>query len=171
MIKKSSAGKSGVFKTTVLSQDKKANNTFKPFDTASFCSEENSRKIKKIVEKYDLELVLLFGSQASGKTHFASDIDIAILGQKMIIFEDEMKIRYEFTKVLKTDGVDIVDIRRAGPLLMYQIFSKPHKILFCTDLQIYFRYKIYAERKFVEAKPIFDLTQYSIERFLQKHGK
>lgn len=171
MIKINPIRKGGVLKSTVFSQNKNINVVSKPFKAASFFNEANNKKIKEIAEKYDLELVLLFGSQASGKTHFASDIDIAVLAKKPILLDKELEIQYEFVKVFKTNNVDVVDIRKAGPLLMHQIFSKPHEILFCGDLQIYFRYKIYAERKYVEAKPIFDLTQYSIERFLQKHGK
>lgn len=170
-MKKNTTRKGGVLKSAAFSQNKNINIISKPFKAASFSNKENSQKIKEIAEKYDLDLVLLFGSQSGGKTHFASDIDIAILAKKLILFDEELKIQYEFMKVFKTDNVDAVDIRKAGPLLMHQIFSKPHEILFCGDLQIYFRYKIYAERKYVEAKPIFDLTQYSIERFLQKHGK
>lgn len=128
----------------------------------------DSDKIKQIAEKYDLELVLLFGSQASGKTHFASDFDIAILGQKQISFEGEIKIQYEFIKLLKIDAVDIVDIRKARPLLLYQIFCKPHKILFSVDLEIYYQYKIYALKSYIEAKPLFKLTEKSISNFLEK---
>lgn len=128
----------------------------------------DSKKIKEIAEKYGLKLVLLFGSQASGKTHFASDFDIAVLAKKPIPLEKELKIQYEFVKIFKTDNVDVIDIGKSGPLLMNQIFYKPHKILFCDDLQIYFRYKIYAMKSYIEAKPLFILTEKSIDNFLKE---
>lgn len=131
----------------------------------------DSKKIKEIAEKYGLKLVLLFGSRASGNTHFASDFDVAVLAKKPIPLEKELKIQYEFVKIFKTDNVDVVDVRTASPLLLYQIFCKPHKILFCGDPLVYLRHKIYAERKYIEAKPLFELTEHSIEKFLKEHAK
>jgi len=128
----------------------------------------NKKKIREVAEKYGLRLVLLFGSQASGKTHFASDFDVAVLGERSINIEKELEICYEFVKIFKTDNVDIVDIGKSGPLLMNQIFTKPHEILFCDDLQIYFRYKIYAMKSYIEAKPLFMLTEKQIDNFLKE---
>ncbi len=130
----------------------------------------NKKKIREIAEKYGLRLVLLFGSQASGKTHFASDFDIAVLGEKPIGIEKELEICYEFVKIFKTDAVDMVDIRGSSPLLLYQIFYKPHKILFCKDELEYYKFKIYSERKYAEATPLFNLRDRSIELFLKKHA-
>ncbi|HDK81390.1 MAG TPA: nucleotidyltransferase domain-containing protein, partial [Nitrospirae bacterium] len=39
-------------------------------------------EVRKIAEKYRLPLVLLFGSQVSGRTHPQSDVDIAFLSEK-----------------------------------------------------------------------------------------
>ena len=168
MIKKSSVGKDMAVKSAAFSQNKNINIISKPFEAASFCSEENSKRIKEIAKKYGLKVVLLFGSQASGRIHFASDFDIAILGQKQISFEDEIKIQYEFIKLLKIDAVDIVDIRKARSLLLYQIFCKPHKILFSADSEIYYQYKIYALKSYIEAKSLFKLTEKSIDNFLRE---
>lgn len=130
----------------------------------------NKKKIREIAEKYGLKLVLLFGSQASGKTHFASDFDIAILGERTINIEKELEIQYEFVKIFKTDAVDVVDIRGLSPLLLYRIFHEPHKILFCKDELEYYKFKIYSARKYAEAKPLFDLRDRSIELFFKKHA-
>ena len=37
--------------------------------------EIDREKIKSVAQKYDLEFVVLFGSQATGQTHSKSDID------------------------------------------------------------------------------------------------
>ncbi len=129
----------------------------------------NKRKVERIAKDYDLSLVLLFGSQASGKTHFASDFDIAILGKLPIPLEKELEIQYEFVKIFKTGNVDTVDIRKAGPLLLGQIFDN-HKVLFCQNENEYYRYKIYAARRYIEAKPLFKMTERSIDLFLKKYA-
>lgn len=132
-------------------------------------AKNQKEKIASIAKKRGLDLVLLFGSQASGKTHFASDFDVAVLSKKPIPLEKELEIQCEFVKIFKTDNVDMVDIRKASPLLMQQIFDN-HKILFCRDLIEYYRYGIYAMRSYAEAKPLFELKERSIESFLKKHA-
>ena len=41
-------------------------------------------QIKELAEKYGLKLVMLFGSQASGKTHKESDVDFAFTADEYI---------------------------------------------------------------------------------------
>jgi predicted nucleotidyltransferase len=40
--------------------------------------EVNSQKLAEIAQRYDLDLVIVFGSQARGQAHPGSDIDVAV---------------------------------------------------------------------------------------------
>jgi len=65
-----------------------------------------------------LQLVLLFGSRVSGKIHPKSDIDIGVL------FDDPVNLVELTTRIinlLHTDQVDVVDFRRASPLLNFAV--------------------------------------------------
>ncbi|MCK4540152.1 nucleotidyltransferase domain-containing protein [Candidatus Parcubacteria bacterium] len=53
---------------------------------------EQKWKIGEIEKKFNLKLILLHGSFASGKNKFGSDLDIAVLGKKPIEFEKLLKI-------------------------------------------------------------------------------
>ncbi len=44
-------------------------------------------EVAKVAEKHDLKLMVLYGSQATGKAKEKSDIDIAVLGKKSISYE------------------------------------------------------------------------------------
>ncbi|MBU3924655.1 nucleotidyltransferase domain-containing protein [Patescibacteria group bacterium] len=170
MIKKSSIGKDRAVKSAVLSQNKNINVISKSFEAASFFSEENSKRIKEIAEKYDLELVLLFGSRVKGKfLHKESDFDVAYLSNKKLDLMEEARLIMELMPVFKSDKVDLVNIKLAHPLLLKQIFSN-HEIIFCRNLSVYFQYKIYAERKYTEAEPLFRLRRVLIKNFLKKHA-
>jgi len=131
----------------------------------------HNQKIKKIAKKYNLDLLLLFGSQLGEKKylHQESDFDIAYLSKKNLNLMKEAKLICDLIPIFKSDKVDLVNLRRAGPLLMKQIFEN-HKILYCSNPKIYYRYKIYAERKYTEAKSLFQLNEYLIKQFLKKYA-
>jgi len=38
----------------------------------------NSQRLAEIAQRYDLDLVIVFGSQAQGQAHPGSDIDVAV---------------------------------------------------------------------------------------------
>jgi len=130
-----------------------------------------SKQINKIAEKYNLDLILLFGSQLREKKylHRESDFDIAYLSKKNLNLMEEAKLICDLMPIFKSDKVDLANLRRAGPLLMKQIFEN-HKILYCSNPKIYYRYKIYAERKYIEAEPLFQLNRYLIKQFLKKYA-
>lgn len=132
----------------------------------------NSKQINKIAKKYNLDILLLFGSQLREKKylHLESDFDVAYLSKKDLNLMDEAKLICDLMPVFKSDKVDLVNLKKANPLLMKQIFEN-HKVLHCKDPKIYYRYKIYAERKYAESYPLFQLTHQLIEKFLQKHAR
>ena len=118
-------------------------------------SEKQKEKIREIAEKYELRLILLFGSQSSGRTHKESDFDIAFLPTKNLSFDQENHLNYEFTNIFQNDRVDTVDMRKAPPLLLFAIFKKC-LILFEEDNLIFSTYKSYAFKKYIEIKPILE---------------
>lgn len=79
------------------------------------------RNIKKILAKTNVQQAYLFGSHARGIDGPLSDIDIAVLyaaGKNNDRIES--KLFAELSQALKTDNIDIIDIRRASPLLAHR---------------------------------------------------
>ena len=101
--------------------------------------------------------------------HKESDFDVAYLSEKKLDLREESKLICDLMPVFKSEKVDLVNLENAGPLLMQQVF-KSHKILFCEDMQVYFQYEVYAERKYAEAKPLFQLREDSINKFLKNYA-
>lgn len=125
---------------------------------------KQKKSIEGIAQKYSLELILLFGSRVSGKTHRESDYDIAYLSKRTLSFEEEYHLNYEFTNVFEVNIIDTVNLKKAPPLLMERIFQN-HQILFCSNDKTYYLYKIYAFKKFIEAAPLFRLRDELINKY------
>lgn len=116
-------------------------------------SQSQKHNIEKIAKKYQLKLVLLFGSQVEEKTHSESDIDIAYLSHGLLDFEREYHLNYEFTNLFQKDRVDTINITKAPPLLSYAIFQHP-QILYEENELIFPSYQVYAFKKYIEARPL-----------------
>ncbi len=130
-------------------------------------SDKQKNKIEEIAQKYQLKLILLFGSRATGRVHKESDFDIAYLAN--MDFTEEDRFATELMEVFRSEKIDIVNLKRAQPVLMKQIFDS-HIILFCGDFKIYSLYQIYAIKKYIEAKPLFKLRDEFTNNFLKEHG-
>ncbi|OGI64273.1 hypothetical protein A3H53_03675 [Candidatus Nomurabacteria bacterium RIFCSPLOWO2_02_FULL_40_10] len=115
-------------------------------------------KIAPLAEKYGLKLIVLFGSQVSGKTHRESDYDIAYLSKKELSLEEESGFMYGLMPILKIRDerlVNIVDMKTAGPLMLYSITNKG-RVLFEREIGSFFALKIYAWKVFVDTQSFRD---------------
>lgn len=125
-------------------------------------------KIKKLAKKYHLSLVLLFGSRVSGYTHKKSDFDIAYLSEKPLNLMAEAKLICDLMLVFKSDKIDLVNLKKAPPLLFYSILnnctSLYEKYLFTTaNLQNY------AYKKYVETKPLYEEKYRRLQKEVTKY--
>lgn len=130
-------------------------------------------QIKELAEKYGLSLVMLFGSQVTGKTHKESDFDIAYLSDKELSFKDEGRIIIDLAPIIGARDerlVNLSNIRQAGALLLKEIFDK-HQVLFCADRNVYDSYKIFSVKNFIESRSLLDLRDYLIKRYFISHAK
>jgi len=127
-------------------------------------------KIKEALQPFfhqpGLQLALLFGSRAAGRTGEGSDLDLAVLAEGPL---DSVRVTNEVMRLLHFSEIDVVDLRRASPLLAMEVMRKG-KVLFekepGTHPQVYsLIFRRYADtRKFREAR------KSSIQQFLSERG-
>lgn len=122
-------------------------------------SKEINKKIKDLAEKYDLSLVLLFGSQVTGNTHSESDFDVAYVSNKKLTFDDEVKFNTSLTDVFRNDKVSLVNLKTASPLLAKQIVMNC-KIFYEKKGHLFSDLLTYTLRTYEEASPLFDLRRH-----------
>lgn len=121
------------------------------------------KQIEKLAKRYNLTLLLLFGSQATGHTHSESDVDVAYLSDRVLSFNEEIGLNTELTQVFQNNQISLVNLKKAPPLLLKQIATRavvlsesvPHAFE-----ELYLR----ALRSYEEARPIFDLREHYLKK-------
>ena len=122
----------------------------------------NKGKIKEIAQKYNLEMVLLFGSQVNGRTKPDSYIDIAYSAQKLLFTDEKIGLNNELCDLFHKDIVDQVDIRNANPLLLHEI-STNSQLLFGKEID-YIKFRTRAFRVFIDSESLFKLKESLIKK-------
>ena len=138
-----------------------------------FDADKIKPQVKNLAEKHGLSLVMLFGSQVTGKTHKESDFDIAYLSDKKLSFEDEGRIIIDLAKIIGARDerlVNLCNIKEAGALLLKEIFDQ-HQLLFCADRNVYDSYNIFSVKNFIESRPLFDLRDFLIKKYFASHAQ
>lgn len=102
--------------------------------------------IATIAEKYGLDFVVMYGSQATGRTHAESDVDIGVISRGRV---DRFKLMSEMDQVFERDDVSVVDLSTASPTLMRAIVVDG-KLLYEREPVLFLRWKFYAIRTWME---------------------
>ncbi len=128
--------------------------------------EELKDRLSPLFTGEGLRLALLFGSAATGKTHKRSDIDLAFLFDKPV---DILSLTNKVTRLLHADNVDVIDLRRASPLLRYSAI-RHGKLLYEREKGMYHEYYSLAFRIYIDTKKLRDAQVVFIENFLKSRG-
>jgi len=129
-------------------------------------TEEQQQKIEEVGRKYRLKFILLHGSYATNKIRRGSDLDIALLGEKPIEFEELLAIHGDLAEVFGDDPqgeLDIKSLHKADPLFCYQV-AKDSQLLYgnITDFN---EFKAYAFSYYFDSKDLFHLEKILIQKF------
>jgi uncharacterized protein len=126
---------------------------------------------KDVAAKYNLRMLILFGSRVKGGLHSESDYDVAYLSKDTLSLEDEGRLILDLMGIIKvTDErlINLVNIRTVGPLLLKEIFDI-HEVIFREDRDIYDTYRIYAMKYYLDSRPLFELREALIANYFAKH--
>ena len=127
---------------------------------------EIKNRLAPLFDEESLQLVLLFGSVASGKECQESDIDLGFLFDKPI---DILGLTNRVIRVLRTDRVDVIDLRRASPLLKYSAIRQG-EALFEQTPGLFNIFQSLTFRIYVDAKKLRDAQEKAIHNFLEERG-
>lgn len=116
--------------------------------------DELKSRIIPLAEKYNLKLVVLFGSRVTGRVHEESDYDVAYLSERELSLFEQGEFMGDLMPVFKIKDerlVNIVDIKTVGPLMLYSITQKGI-LLFERDSSSFFRLKLYSWKSFIDSQ-------------------
>jgi predicted nucleotidyltransferase len=117
--------------------------------------EQDYEKIKQVAEENNLDLVVIFGSQARGTASKHSDIDIGIYGSSLLDLSDKTNLIRDFSEIFKSDKIDISIISLNSPVFTLQVLTDG-KILYEKEKNIFGLLKLRAWKLFAESKPFMD---------------
>lgn len=125
----------------------------------------SAEQLQPVAERYDLKLLVLFGSQAQGHTHPESDVDVAVLPTRPLTGSRRLELWSELTKIFEAD-VDLTSLDRAEPLLLYRVA--------CTGIPLYEgekwaweNQKSYGCRRYWDSRKLFE----AMERYVSRRAK
>lgn len=122
-------------------------------------------RLKSIAEKYGIDMLVLFGSQANGKTHPKSDVDIGYTAGEHFDFSEQLSVLGEIQEVLKREDVEFVNMRRVSPL-MKKVMADEGVLLYEQVPGTFISFKIYAFKLYIETKFLRDLRYQSLKKFV-----
>ncbi|MDH4201056.1 MAG: nucleotidyltransferase domain-containing protein [Spirochaetia bacterium] len=114
----------------------------------------NRDRLDAAAGELKLRLIVLFGSRAklSPAPTEESDVDVAVLGCPKNKFWDCFKI---VGKLFPDYVLDLVQLEGADPLFRYEIMN--HSVLLWGDPDLYYEYRAYAYRDFIDSADLFQL--------------
>ena len=127
------------------------------------------KKLSRIAEKYNLKLIILFGSFARCMSPKDSDIDIAVQRERSAEasdFNDELALIGELTKIFNGKKIDLCLINRANPLLLKQI-NQNCELLY-GDLSDFYNFKIYAFNRYNDYRIYFKMESDFVKKQVKK---
>jgi predicted nucleotidyltransferase len=120
------------------------------------------KKIAALCKKHRIILMILHGSQASGRANRQSDVDIGILTSAKIDSEQYLALLHDFSEIFG-DQFDPVILNGAEPLITYQvaIHGKP---LFEQKKGAFASFQVQAISRYLDSKKFRELEKIYIKR-------
>ena len=115
-------------------------------------------KFKDLAGKYQIELILVFGSQVEGTVHPESDVDIAVYSKHVLTEAEKINITYELCNILQTEKVDLVDIKTASPLLKKKIFEN-YTVLHQKDALLLYQLELASLYEYKESEVLYQIRR------------
>lgn len=130
---------------------------------------QQAKQLNEIGDRYELKLIILHGSYATGKTHPHSDLDIAVLGRCEIDRDKLVDLYGELVTLLDDDPdreLDLKTLHRKDPLFLHQVM-KTSELIYGNPTD-YYELKAYAFRLYQDSRDLRRLEQILTHRLLER---
>jgi len=126
----------------------------------------DKKELANLCQKYNIQLLILHGSYATGNAASKSDIDIGILGREKFGSDNKLDILNDFSEVFG-EKFDPVFLNGAEPLISYQaaIHGKP---LYEETQSVFQRFRLQAVAKYMDSKKFRDMEKLYLKRAIGK---
>jgi predicted nucleotidyltransferase len=127
----------------------------------------DQQELSAIARKHGIRLLLQFGSSVTGRMHHASDIDLAVLLERL---PESLFAEGGLVADLQALGggrdVDLAFINRADPLLLKQIAA--HARLVFGSTREFEAFKLYAFKRYQDHRPYLQMERDYVNRAVDR---
>lgn len=114
----------------------------------------------------DIQLLVLFGSAVKGQARPRSDVD---LGVRCNGPADLDALYLATAPRLGTDRLDLIDLRRAGPLLAFEV-ARTGRLLYERHPGAFREFQSLASRRYCDTEKLRRARRRAIHVFLEREG-
>lgn len=119
--------------------------------------EQKLKGLPDLLEREGVSLAYLFGSIAQGRS--GQDVDLAIMVEDGPAF----RLREDIVEWLGTERIDLVDLRRASPVLRFEIIRTGHP-LWAVDEDTLERFELATLQAYRDTHPLRHQQRYYLRR-------
>ena len=125
------------------------------------------QELARIADKHGIRLLLQFGSSVTGQMHQASDVDLAVLLERL---PESLMAEGDLVADLQALGggrdVDLTFINRADPLLLKQIAANA-RLVFGSPRE-FEAFKLYAFKRYQDHRPYLQMERDYVNRAVDR---
>lgn len=126
------------------------------------------KKINNFCEKNAIEMMILFGSFATGESHPKSDVDIAILPKNFDHPCDTLSLIGQLCDIFERDKIDLVIINSlTDPTLLIEIFSKG-QALYQAVPELFQKQYLRAWKLYIDTEKIRKAKEEYVEQYRKR---
>lgn len=114
-------------------------------------------EIMPLIKKYDINLLLTFGSYQTERFTKDSDIDLAYLAKRNFSSEEELQLLKDFILLYRRDRIDLVNLGKASPLLMFE--TATHGNVLYEENDSFLRFKLKASARYADTQHLRRMRQ------------
>ncbi|MBI4698293.1 MAG: nucleotidyltransferase domain-containing protein [Nitrospirae bacterium] len=124
-------------------------------------------KLNKFFNKNNIELLIVFGSQASGKVHTKSDMDLAVK-IKHGAGIPKLRLIYKLNDLFEGKNIDLVILGAdTDPLLLYEIFFNG-KLIYEENPGIFDKERLKAWKLYIDSEKLRSMQKKYLKQFIRK---
>jgi predicted nucleotidyltransferase len=118
-----------------------------------------------IIEKYNIELFIVFGSYAENMNKPGSDLDLAFKSSELLAADEEIELLNELSQFYQRGDIDLVNLTKAEPVLKVEVVKKG-RLLYGSQKK-FERFSIYAAAIYADTKFLRDDRRKTLEKKLE----
>lgn len=106
----------------------------------------SKEQLAPLVKRFGLRFVVLFGSVARGRTHRESDIDVGVLTERPLTFNQRLKLWHELSSLFHAE-IDLAVLNHASPLFGFAV-ARDGRLLYERDAYAWKNWRSYKTRQY-----------------------